>query len=312
MKYRTLGRTGLKVSEIGFGCWGIGGSMWKSKDEDSRKALKKAIDVGINFFDTAWVYGEGHSEKLVGELAKEHDIIIATKIPPKNRMWPGTGDIDQAFPKDHVLDFARKSFQNLGKIDLLQLHVWRDEWLNDSGWREALDILKKEGVADYFGVSISDHAPQTALKLASSGKIDSLQVIFSIFDQSPAEKLFKVAKKNNLGIIVRCPFDEGSLCGKFTYETKFNDWRDKYFRGERLKETVDRVNKLKFLENKRTLAQAALQFCLSNDAVSTVIPGMRKEEHVVVNAKACEGSLTLEELNQIKNHRWNKNFYDAL
>jgi aryl-alcohol dehydrogenase-like predicted oxidoreductase len=286
--------------------------MWKAKDEESRKALRKAVELGINFFDTAFVYGDGHSEKLVGELAKEHEIIIATKVPPKNRLWPATGNVDEAFPQDHIIESAKKSYKNIGrKIDLLQLHVWSDEWLDDKNWQEAFGILRKDGIADHFGVSVNDHAPQTAIKLASSGKLDSLQVIFNIFDQSPADELFKIAKENNIGIIARVPFDEGSLTGKFTYETKFDDWRSGYFEGERLKETVDRVNKLRFLENgNRTLAQAALQFCLSDDAVSTVIPGMKSEEQVIMNAKACEGSLTKKELEQLKNHKWNRNFYD--
>ncbi len=315
MKYRLLGKTGLKVSEVGYGCWGIGGGaqndMWKANDSDSRRALRKAVELGINFFDTAYVYGTGHSEKLIGELAKEHDIIIATKVPPKNRMWPASGNINETFPKFHILEYARKSFSNIGReIDLLQLHVWSDAWLNSEEWQGAFDILKKEGIAEHFGVSVNDHAPQTAMKLASAGKIESLQVIYNIFDQSPEDNLFKVAKENEIGVIARVPFDEGSLCGKFTYETRFNDWRSGYFKGERLKETVDRVNRLRFLENdNRTLAQAALQFCLANDAVSTAIPGMKKEEQVIQNAKACEGSLTTEELKQLKKHRWQRDFY---
>lgn len=319
MKYRQLGRTGLKVSEVGFGCWGIGKQMWKADDDESRKALRKAVELGINFFDTAWVYGDGHSEKLVGELAKENDIMIATKVPPKNRDWPAAleADINEVFPKEHIIRFARESRKNLGrKIDLLQLHVWTDKWSKGSEskvWIEAFEQLKKEGVADFFGVSINDHAPETALRLAESGKVDSLQVIYNIFDQNPEDELFKAAKKNNLGVIARVPFDEGSLTGKFTYETKFDDWRKHYFGGERLKEAVDRAEKLRWLEKPgRTLAQAALQFCLANDAVSTVIPGMTKERHVIDNAAASYGRLAPDELKKLKQHRWKKNFYDAL
>src|SRR3989344_6547044 len=212
MNYRLLGRTGLKVSEVGYGCWGIGGGgknprwadMWKADDIESREALRKAFMMGVNFYDTAWVYGDGHSEKLVGELLREHpEIIVATKVPPKNREWPARLDVPagEVFPKDYVIEYAKKSYNNLGrKIDLLQLHVWSDKWVNDEGWQESFDELKKENIIRFTGVSINDHAPETALKLVASGKVDCLQVIYNIFDQSPEDELFRVAKENSLTI----------------------------------------------------------------------------------------------------------------
>ena len=321
MHYRMLGKTGLKISEMGHGCWGIGGGvpneMWKSNDVESRAALRTSVENGVNFFDTAFVYGDGHSERLVGKLAREHpDIIITTKIPPKNRLWPTplNGKINDVFPKDYILEYAKKSYQNIGRsIDLLLLHVWTDAWIDERAWEEAFEQIKEENLATHFGVSVNDHAPQTVLKLVASGKIEALEVIYNIFDQSPADALFPLAQEHNIGIIARVPFDEGSLTGTFTYDTRFDDWRSFYFREDRLKETVDRVEKLRFLEtNKRTLPHAALQFCLAHSAVSTVIPGMRRKEHVLTNVLASEGTLTNGELKRIKTHRWIRNFYTGL
>lgn len=316
MKYRLLGRTGLKVSEVGLGCWEIGAESWKSNDKSAIAALQLALDSGINFFDTAFDYGKGHSEQLVGKFAKENpdsEIIIATKVPPKDQHWPAVDDnVENVFPKDYVLEYAMKSYRNLGErtIDLLQLHVWRDSWVNEPGWQEAFEELKKDGIMRFVGVSISDHAPNSALKIAASGKVDSIQVIYNIFDQSPEDKLFGICMKNKVGIIARVPFDEGSLTGKFTKGTKFDDWRKDYFTKERLPEVVDRVEKLRWLENsKRTLAQAALQFCLHHPAVSTVIPGSADPKHVADNLRAADDALSKEEVEKLRSHRWVRNFY---
>ncbi len=316
MKYRSLGKTGLNVSEIGFGCWEIGAEFWKSDDKSAMEALQLALDSGINFFDTAFDYGKGHSEHLVGNFAKKNqsrEIIIATKVPPKDQRWPAVDDdVENVFPKDYVLEYAMKSYKNLGErtIDLLQLHVWRDSWLNEPGWQEAFEELKKDGITRFTGVSISDHAPDSALKIAASGKVDSIQVIYNIFDQSPEDKLFGICMKGKVGVIARVPFDEGSLTGRFTKDMKFDDWRVSYFTKERLSEVVDRVEKLKWLENQgRTLPQAALQFCLHHPAVSTVIPGSSNPKHVEANVRAADGKLSDEEVEKLRAHRWVRNFY---
>ncbi len=324
MKYRALGRTKIKVSEIGFGTWGIGKGMWNAKDSDSLLALKEAFRHGINFFDTAYVYGDGHSEKLVSAAREKFSELlpknsppfaVATKVPPKNREWPArlNAPVSEVFPEDYVLEMAEKSWENLGKrkIDLLQLHVWSDKWVNASGWKSAFRKLKKEGMCDFFGVSINDHAPETALKIVASGEIDSVQVIYNIFDQSPEDELFDLCRENDVGVIARVPLDEGSLGGKFTEKTVFSDWRSDYFRKERMPEVLERVEKLKELleKPKRTLPQAALAFCLANRAVSTVIPGMRKKERVVENSLVPEISLSASELSELKRHRWIRNFY---
>jgi len=324
MKYRVLGRTKIKVSEIGFGAWGIGKGMWNAEDSDSLLALKEAFMQGINFFDTAYVYGEGHSEKLVSGAREQFSSLlpknsppfaVATKVPPKNREWPArlNAPVGEVFPEDHVLKMAKKSWENLGgeKIDLLQLHVWSDAWVNAPGWKSAFRKLKKEGMCDFFGVSINDHAPETALKIVGSGEIDSVQVIYNIFDQSPEDELLDLCRENNVGVIARVPLDEGSLGGKFTEKTAFSDWRKRYFRKERMPEVLERVEKLKSLLEKpgRTLPQAALAFCLANKAVSTVIPGMRKKERVIENSKVPGVALSKKELLELKNHRWIRNFY---
>ncbi len=314
MKYRILGKTGLKVSEIGFGCWEIGGGKWDSSDAKSRESLRKAADNGVNFFDTAFSYGKGHSEMLVGELAKEHEIIVATKIPPKSQVFPfvDRSNIENVFPKKHILEFAQKSYENIGKrtVDILQLHLWRDSWTDEPCWAEAFEKLRDEGIASHFGVSVNNHEPNSAIKLVNSEKIESVQVIYNIFEQSPEYELFEACKKNNVGVIARVPFDEGSLTGKFTEETKFSDWRKNYFAGEKLKEVVKRVEALRWLENKnRTLAQAALQFCLHHPAVSSVIPGSTNPKHAEENTKASDGRLSEEDLEKLKTHRWVRNFY---
>lgn len=240
MQYRTLGRTGLRISEIGFGTWGMGGTMWLgAKDQESLRALHRAADLGMNFLDTALVYGEGHSEQLLGKFLKERpdQMIIATKIPPKNFQWPArTGTpLGKAFPYSHIIESTERSLKNLGveTIDLQQLHVWLDDWTDVSEWYEAVSTLKAEGKIRHCGISINDHQPANALKAVRSGKIDTVQVIYNIFDQNPEDDLFPACLANNVGVIVRCPFDEGALTGAIRPETTFpsGDWRNRYFAG---------------------------------------------------------------------------------
>lgn len=321
MKHRAFGKTGWQVSEIGFGAWGIGKSWWgPTEDTVSLKALHKALDLGINFIDTAYIYGDGHSEKLIAQLLKERSerVYVSTKVPPKNWEWPArqTIPLREAFPRKWVLECTDRSRENLrvDTLDLQQFHVWSDSWVDDPELHETVRELKEKKIVRAFGVSINDHDPENALRLASSGLVDSLQMIYNLFDQSPAEKLLPLCQKHKVGVIVRVPLDEGGLSGRLTPHTKFHpdDFRSRYFRGDRLKETCDRVEKLKFLLQGKvgTMAQTALKFCLSHPAVSTAIPGMRLPEHVEENCKVSDGKLlTPDELEQAKTHAWVRNFY---
>ena len=322
MNYRTLGRTGLRVSEIGFGAWGIGGGMWQeSDDEESIRALNRAIDLGINFIDTALAYGDGHSERLIGKVlrGRKERVYIATKIPPKNRLWPARKESSaaDAFPKNYIIDSTEKSLKNLGVdcLDVQQSHVWIDEWLNQGDWQDTIQRLKDQGKIRFFGVSINDHAPDTALELGKSGLTDTFQVIYNIFDQSPEEELYPLCQEKNIGVIVRVPFDEGSLAGKITPETTFpeRDWRVNYFRDDRKRQVWERVQVLQRLLNgeAKSLPEMALRFCLSHPAVSTIIPGMRTLNHVESNAAVSDGRLLSDSLRtELRHHAWQRNFYE--
>jgi len=321
MNYRKLGRTGIDVSEIGYGAWGIGGIQWKGgTDEESIAALHRAFELGLNFIDTALAYGDGHSERLVGDVIRNapHLIHLATKVPPKNRLWPaqpGT-KIEDVFPHGYILDCTEQSLRNLqvDTIDLQQLHVWNPEWVQSEEWRRAFEDLRTSGKVRYFGVSINDHQPNTALELIKTGLIDTVQVIYNIFDPSPAQSLLPLALEHNIGVIARVPLDEGALTGTITEHSTFegDEFRGMYFRDDRPKQVVEHVNRLKAdLEGvPGTLPEIALQFCLSNPAVSTVIPGMRKIRNVESNCSVSNrGPLSSAILEKLKPHAWKKNFY---
>ncbi len=317
MKYRTLGRTGIEVSDIGYGAWGIGGGMWQgASDDESIAALQRALALGLNFIDTALVYGDGHSEQLVGRIAPK-PVTIATKIPPKNFLWPARPGIpvEQTFPYDWIISSTEKSLKNLGRerIDLQQLHVWNPEWIDSEIWRRAFEDLKESGKVRFVGVSINDHQPDSALELVRTGLIDSVQVIYNIFDQSPEPRLMPLCREMDIGVLARVPLDEGALTGKITEHTTFpeGDFRNRYFRGERKREVVRHVAALeKDLEGFGSLAEIALRFCLSNLAVSSVIPGMRTVRNVELNVAASDaGPLPLDLQAILKKHAWEKNFY---
>ena len=321
MKYRMLGRTDITVSEIGYGSWAIAGGLWKGALEaESLRALHRAVDLGVNFIDTALVYGDGRSEELIGRFLREREerLAIATKIPPKNGRWParpGTS-LEQAFPYDHIIECTERSLRNLGieTIDLQQFHVWLDDWTGAQAWVDALGHLKEQGKIRFVGISINDHQPTSVLKAARSGLIDSFQVIYNIFDQSPEDVLFPLCRELNIGLIVRVPFDEGALTGAITPSTSFpeGDWRGWYFRGNRKAEVVDHVNNLRTVlgEEARSLPELALRFCLHRSEVSTVIPGMRTVAHVEANCSTSDGRrLTEPFLASVRSHRWDKNYY---
>jgi aryl-alcohol dehydrogenase-like predicted oxidoreductase len=321
MQHRTLGRTGLSISEIGFGAWGIGGEMWQgATDTESMAALHRAADLGMNFIDTALAYGKGHSEMLVGRFVKERrePIVVASKIPPMNNTWPARpgSRLSEVFPYKYIVESTERSLRNLGleTIDIQQLHVWLDEWTDLPEWFEAVSQLKEQGKIRFFGISINDHQPESALRVGASGKVDTFQVIYNIFDQSPADKLFPLCLDAGIGIIVRVPFDEGALTGSITPATSFprGDFRNGYFRGNRKLEVQERVDKLRPLLGKdaSTLPELALRFCLNSAAVSTVIPGMRTTRHAEENCAVSDGRrLTPALAKQLRAHRWEKNYY---
>jgi aryl-alcohol dehydrogenase-like predicted oxidoreductase len=322
MNHRRLGRTNFNVSEIGFGGWGIGKSMWVgATDEESLASLRFAIERGVNFIDTALAYGDGHSEKLVGQVVRESPgkVYVATKVPPKNRLWPARAGIgiDEAFPCDYVVRSTESSLKNLGMetVDLQQLHVWNAEWLGRDEWKRALEDLKSSGKAQAVGISINDHDPDSALGIIETGLIDTVQVIYNIFDQTPEQNLFPACMRHDVGVIVRVPFDEGSLAGRVTDRTTFpgGDFRNRYFRDDRKKQVWERVNAIVAdlgLKDASHVSEVAMRFCLSDPAVATVIPGMRSRSSVEGNLRASgQGPLPATTLNILRRHVWNRNFY---
>ena len=321
MNLRRLGKTGLEVSEVGFGAWGIGRTAWIGADDDeSIKALDRAIELDLNFIDTALAYGDGHSEELVGQTVRRRPeaVYVATKIPPRNMRWPASGDdrAEATFPGEHIRKCTERSLRNLGldAIDVQQFHVWHDNWLDQGDWRETVEALKQEGKIRHFGVSINDHAPDTALDLVRSGAVDTVQVIYNVFDQSPDDELFPSVREHDVGVLARVPFDEGGLTGSIRPDTEFpeGDFRASYFAGERKRQVADRVRAIvdDLAIQAGDIAETALRFVLSSDAVSTVIPGMRSVRNVERNCAAGDGrGLPPEQLEKLRAHRWVRNFY---
>ena len=322
MHDRTLGRTGLQVSEIGYGAWGIGQSGWiGAQDQESLQALQRAIDLVVNFIDTALAYGEGHSERLVGQVLRTNPdkrIIVATKIPPKNGQWPAQAGVpvEEAFPGTYIQECTEQSLRNLGTqtIDIQQFHVWNDEWVGQGDWLETIQRLKEQGKIRFFGVSINDLQPDNALRLIETGLVDTVQVIYNIFEQSPEDTLFPACHQHRIGVIVRVALDEGGLTGTVTPESRFDpqDFRSNYFRGNRKQEVYERVqNMVSDLGiTVDELPEIALRYILSNPVVSTVIPGMRTMRNVERNTALGDGKgLSLEQVQKLKKHRWIRNFY---
>jgi aryl-alcohol dehydrogenase-like predicted oxidoreductase len=316
MQLRKFGHTNWQVSEIGYGMWGASG--WKGSDDNqSEKSLDLAVERGVNFFDTAWGYGEGHSEQLLGKLVKRHagqKIYAATKIPPINFKWPSKKSytLDECFPKEHIKKFTETSLKNLGleKIDLMQFHVWEDAWANDERWQRAVEDLQTEGKVDAWGVSVNRWEPENCLNTLKTGLIDSVQVIYNIFDQAPEDVLFPLCKKLDIAVIARVPFDEGTLTGNITKDTTFDegDWRASYFVPENLIASVEHAEKLKsIVPANMSMAELALRFILMNDEVSTTIPGMRKERNVIANTAVSDG-LKLQDalMNGLRKQRWDR------
>lgn len=317
MKFRTLGRTELEISEVGYGAWGIGGVQWTGgDDQEAIRALNLAIDQGLNFIDTALAYGKGHSERLVGEVvrSRREKIYVATKIPPMNLEWPARDvQLQEVFPADYIIKCTDKSLRNLGveTIDLQQLHVWTDLWAENPEWIEALERLREQGKIRYFGLSLNDYQPANSIKALRGGHIDTVQVIYNIFEQAPADELFPVCRELNIGVLARVPFDEGGLTGAIRPDTVFpeSDFRSFFFRGDRRQRVFDRVERLKLLLNHEamSLPELALRYVLSDDAVSTVIPGMRTSHHVNSNISWSDGRKLSSDLRwRLKQFSWDR------
>jgi aryl-alcohol dehydrogenase-like predicted oxidoreductase len=316
MKYRKLGRTGFEVSEMAQGLWGMSG--WSGSDDaESLAAMQAAIDAGCNFFDTAWAYGDGHSDELLGQIIaknKGERIYAASKIPPKDQNWPPVpgAKYHDVFPTDYVLEYTHKIRKALGvdAIDVLQLHVWEDRWAHEKEFQDAAKKLKSDKLIHSFGLSVNRWDPDNGIEAIRTGLVDVVQVIYNIFDQSPEDKLFPVCREFNVGVIARVPLDEGSLGGKMTLQTRFepSDWRAKYFGPDNLPQTIERVEKLKkVVPAGMSLPQMALRFILADPDVSTVIAGMRKLDHVRENMKTSdEGPLDAALMKTLKTHRWDR------
>ena len=316
MRTRRFGRLGWQVSDIGYGMWGMGG--WSGSDDaQSLASLDQSVEAGVNFFDTAYAYGEGHSEQLLAQTLRahaDHTLYVATKVPPKNRKWPGTAATPAAdvFPYDHIVEMTEKSLQNLGveRLHLQQLHVWDDSWAADEGWQRAAEDLKAAGKIEGFGISVNRWEPANVLRALETGTVDAVQVVYNIFDQNPEDVLLPAAQRLDVAIIARVPFDEGSLTGKMTRDMTFppTDWRSLYFTPENLAETLDRVDRLMAdVPTDMTLPELALRFILEHPAVSTAIPGMRKAQHVAENTAVSDGRRLGEDLMAtLRQHRWDR------
>jgi aryl-alcohol dehydrogenase-like predicted oxidoreductase len=316
MHKRTFGRLGWQVSEVGFGMFGVG--WWSgSDDERSLAALELALELGCNFFDTAWEYGEGRAERVLARLLRAHRderVYVATKIPPKTMVWPShRGDpLEDSFPPDHIREYVEKSLQNLelDSVDLIQFHVWEDDWSDDERWQATMAELKSEGLVAGVGISLNRWEPANALRTLSTGLIDAVQVVYNIFDQAPEDELFPLCRDLDIAVISRVPFDEGSLTGTLdgTPGWPDDDWRTTYFTSKNLAATLPRIDALKaLLPPTMTLAELALRFILANQDVSVVIPGMREADHVRANLAVGDGAgLEPQLLSELRTHRWDR------
>jgi aryl-alcohol dehydrogenase-like predicted oxidoreductase len=318
MRYRTFGRLGWQVSDIGYGMWGMGG--WTgSEDERSLAALDRSVELGCTFFDTAFAYGDGHSEQLLGETLKRHagrKLYVATKVPPKNRVWPGKGStpVAQVFPYDYIIEMTQRSRENLGvqRIDLQQLHVWSDEWVEDDGWKRAVADMKRNGLIEGFGISINRWEAENVLKAIDTGLVDAVQVVYNIFDQAPEDRLFPVCREQGVAVIARVPFDEGSLTGTLKAGDTWpkGDWRNLYFTPAHIAETLPRIEAMRpLVPPGSTLPDLALRFILHHPAVSTTIPGMRSLPHVESNIAASDAPpLDAASIAALRAHRWERDW----
>jgi aryl-alcohol dehydrogenase-like predicted oxidoreductase len=322
MHYRRFGRTGWNVSEIGYGMWGMAG--WTgSEDMESLSSLQRSVDLGCNFFDTAWAYGDGHSEELLGRILRankgnaavggpDKKLYVATKVPPKNRRWPSRREfsLDDCYPPDYIVEYVEKSLANIGveTLDIIQFHTWEDKWLDDERLPRAIESLRNNGKVRAVGISLNRWEPWNGVRAVRAGLVDAVQVIYNIFDQNPEDELFPACREKDVAVIARVPFDEGSLAGTLTLDSTWpkGDWRNTYFVAENLKSSVAHADALKpLLKDGMTMPEMALRFILNNKDVSTIIPGMRKTTHVDSNlAASAKGPLPPALHAELHNHRW--------
>jgi aryl-alcohol dehydrogenase-like predicted oxidoreductase len=316
MMYREFGRGGTPVAEVGFGTWGMGG--WSgSDDEASKGALRRGLELGCNFLDTARAYGNGRSEALIGEVLKGWAgpaPFIATKVPPKNGQWPARAGylLDDVFPADHIRRSTELSLAALGvaHLDLQQFHVWTDAWAGDERWQRAVSDLKSEGLIKAAGISVNRWEPANVVRALRTGLVDAVQVVYNIFDQAPEDELFPLCRELGVAVIARVPFDEGSLTGAMTLNDTWpdGDWRNLYFTPANLRETLARVDGVKAdLPADMDLPDLALRFTLHHPAVTTVIPGMRTVRHLEKNLAVADGKpLPASLLAAMRRHRWDR------
>jgi aryl-alcohol dehydrogenase-like predicted oxidoreductase len=324
MNYRRFGRTGWNVSEIGYGMWGMAG--WTgSADAESLESLQRAVDLGCNFFDTAWAYGDGHSEQLLGKILRankgnaaaggpDKKLYVATKIPPKNRRWPSRREfaLDDCYPPDYIVEYVEKSLTNIGveTLDLIQFHTWEDAWFDDQRLPSAIENLRSSGKVRAVGISLNRWEPWNGIRAVRAGLVDAVQVIYNIFDQNPEDELFPACREKDVAAIARVPFDEGSLSGTLTLSSTWptGDWRNTYFVAENLKSSVAHADALKpLLGDGMNMPEMALRFILNNKDVATVIPGMRKTRHVESNlAASAKGPLPVVLHAALRHYRWDR------
>lgn len=316
MQLRRLGRTNLRISDIGHGMWGMGG--WSgATDAEIEQALDESVRLGCTFFDSAWAYGNGKSDALLGSLVARHadaGLVVASKVPPQNLKWPSDprDAYTDAFPEAHVRESVARIRGALGgrPIDLLQWHVWEDAWLDAPEFARTVRALKAEGHIHWFGLSLNRWEPWNGVRAVESGLVDTVQVIYNIFDQAPEDELLPACAKADVGVIARVPLDEGSLGGRMTRDSRFpdSDWRSRYFNEQNLAATMDRVDALaRDLPAGLPLPEAALRFNLSSPAISTTIVGMRRPEHVRQNlALSDRGPLPSELQARLRRHRWDR------
>ena len=316
MKYRTFGRLGWQVSEVGYGMWGMAG--WTGSDDaESHASLDRAIELGCNFFDTAWAYGDGHSERILRDTLRRHRdtrLYVATKIPPRNRRWPAKPEysLDEVFPPDYIREYCDRSLENIGvdKIDLLQFHVWSDHWADDDRWQKAASELKRQQLVEGIGISINRWQPENVLRALETGLVDAVQVVYNVFDQSPEDRLFPFCQERGIAVIARVPFDEGSLTGTLTADSRWppGDFRNLYFNPDNLRRTLERVDRLRaVVPNGMSMPAMTLRHILQHPAVSTVIPGMRKLRHVEENIGVSDGvALPASLMAELRGHRWER------
>ena len=321
MHTRVFGRLGWPVSEVGYGLWGMGG--WSGSDDvESMASLERSIELGCTFFDTALAYGNGKSEQLLAQVLARHrdkTLRVATKVPPKNGRWPALAEypLEEVFPADHIRACTETSLKNLGlsTVDLQQVHVWTDAWARDDRWQRAVDDLKAQGLIRGFGISINRWEPTSVLQAIETGLIDSVQVVYNVFDQNPEDELFPRCRERGVAVIARVPLDEGSLTGTMHRGMRWpeGDWRNLYFTRDKLNDTLLRVEALQAdLPPDLTLPDAALRFILASPDVSTVIPGMRRRRHVEQNLAASDrGPLAPDLVARLRRHRWTRTYVVA-